>query len=65
MSNAGLSNNGEGGIRTPEPLRVTRFPSARTRPTMRPLRNKIIRSSIEDYTQFTAGFPDILGVRHK
>lgn len=30
-------NGGEGEIRTREPLRVTRFPSARTRPTMRPL----------------------------
>ena len=30
---------GERGIRTREPLRVTRFPSVRTRPTMRSLRD--------------------------
>ena len=31
------SYNGEGGIRTHDTLRYTRFPSGRTRPTMRPL----------------------------
>ena len=30
---------GEGGIRTLDTLRYTRFPSVRTRPTMRPLQN--------------------------
>ena len=29
---------GEGGIRTREPLRVTRFPSVRAKPATRPLR---------------------------
>ena len=35
---AGIFIGGEGGIRTLDTLRYTRFPSVRTRPTMRPLR---------------------------
>lgn len=32
-----LNASGEGGIRTRDPFRSTRFPVVRTRPTMRPL----------------------------
>lgn len=45
-------NGGEGEIRTREPLRVTRFPSARTRPTMRPLQI-VYKYELVYYTQKT------------
>jgi hypothetical protein len=57
-----LPKCGEGEIRTREPLRVTRFPSARTRPTMRPLQKRFYYNQNTPFLQermfkiFTGGF---------
>ena len=45
-----VSSGGEGGIRTREPLWVTRFPSVRAKPATRPLRVK--RAVLYHYLDF-------------
>src|SRR5512136_173962 len=54
-------NGGEGGIRTREPLWVTRFPSVRAKPATRPLHSSGANYTRESSARYFGGSPESTG----